>query len=117
MSDIFMSVGTVLSSIAGSVSAISVVIKPLKGKVDDIVAREIEKEKEKQRMESLEGWTGNQQNDLDNLNEGVVILASAVEALLDHAIEKQEGNGKCHKAQEEVEGFLRDKALSKMSHH
>lgn len=84
--------------------------------MDDIVARELEKEKEEQRMKSLEGWTGNQQNDLDNLNEGVVILASAVGALLDHAIVKQEGNGKCHKAQEEVEDFLREKALSKKSH-
>ncbi len=71
---------------------------------------------EEQRLQSLEGWTGNQQNDLDNLNEGVVILAGAVEALLDHAIQKQEGNGKCHKAQEEVEVYLKEKALSKKSH-
>lgn len=71
---------------------------------------------EEQRLQSLEGWTGNQQNDIDNLNEGVVILAGAVEALLDHAIVKQEGNGKCHKAQEEVEEYLKEKALSKKSH-
>ncbi|MFI3254517.1 MAG: hypothetical protein R3Y63_09310 [Eubacteriales bacterium] len=71
---------------------------------------------EEQRLQSLEGWTGNQQNDLDYLNEGVVILAGAVEALLDHAIVKQEGNGKCHKAQEEVGKYLKEKALSKKSH-
>lgn len=116
MSDLWVILGAVLTSVAGSVTAISVIIKPLKGKVDDIVAKEIEKEKEEQRMKSLEGWTGNQQNDLDNLNEGVVILAGAVEALLDHTIVKQGGNGKCTKAQEEVGDFLREKALSKKSH-
>lgn len=115
MSDLWVVLCAGLTSVAGSVTAISVIIKPLKGKVDDIVAKEIEKEKEEQRMKTLEGWTGSQQEDLDDFNEGLVILAGAVEALLDHAIEKQEGNGKCHKAQEEVEGFLRDKALSKKS--
>lgn len=117
MSDWLIAVGAILASIAGSVASVSTIIKPLKEKVDDIVAKEVEKEREEQRMKNLEGWTGSQQEDLDDFNKGLVILAGAVEALLDHAIEKQEGNGKCHRAQEEVEGFLRDKTLSKKSRH
>lgn len=116
MSDLWVVLSAALTSVAGSVTAISVIIKPLKGKVDDIVAKEIEKEKEEQRMKNLEGWTESQQDDLDEFNEGLVILASAVGALLDHVIVKQEGNGKCHDAQEEVDNFLREKALSKKSH-
>ncbi len=107
---------TILGSVAGSLTAVSVVIKPLKGKVDNIVAQELEKQKEEQRIQALEGWTGSQQEDLEDFNKGLVTLAGAVDALLDHAIVKQGGNGKCHKAQEEVESFLREKSLAKKSH-
>lgn len=108
--------GAGLTSLAGFMTSFSIAIKPLRTKVDDIIEKEIAKEKEEQRILSLEGWTGNQQDDIDDFNEGLVLLASAVGALLDHAIVKQNGNGKCHKAQEEVAEYLRDKALSKKSH-
>lgn len=106
----------VLTSVGSAVAAMTNILKPIKKQMDDIVEKELEKEKEEQRMQKLEGWTGNQQEDLEFFNEGLVILASAVEALLDHAIEKQNGNGKCHKAQEEVDAFLREKSLAKKSH-
>ncbi|MFI3254465.1 MAG: hypothetical protein R3Y63_09050 [Eubacteriales bacterium] len=70
---------------------------------------------EEQRLQGLEGWTGNQQDDIDLLNEGFVTMARAVEAILDHIIVKQEGNGKCHAAQKEVDDFLKKKSLAKKS--
>lgn len=70
---------------------------------------------EENRIQKIEGWTGNQQDDLDLLNEGFVILARAQAAILDHIIVKQEGNGKCHAAQKEVDDFLKKKSLAKKS--
>ncbi|MFI3253532.1 MAG: hypothetical protein R3Y63_04220 [Eubacteriales bacterium] len=72
-------------------------------------------ETEEQRIKKIEGWTGNQQDDIDLLNEGFVILARGQEAILDHIIVKQEGNGKCHAAQREIDDYLKKKSLAKKS--
>lgn len=77
----------------------------------------LEKKALQGKLNKLDSWTGNQQADIDKLNEGVVLLAVSVNALIDHAIEKQEGNGKCHDAQKELDKYLRDKALNKKSHN
>ncbi len=116
MSEFLTVVLVILTSVGSAVAAVSNIIKPMKKQIDDIVAKEIEKEKEEQRMKSLEGWTESQQEDLEAFNEGLIIVAGAVAALLDHVIEKQNGNGKCHQSREDLQSFLRKKALGKKSH-
>lgn len=106
----------VMVSIKKGLDMIMGIVNPIQEWQEKEIAKRLEEESEKQQLEKLKAWTERQQNDLQELNRGLIIVAGAVDALIDHAIVKQEGNGKCHKARDEVESFLKEKALQMKSH-
>ncbi len=105
-----------LITLGAVLGAVGVMVKPLKTQMDGIVKRELQNQENENRIQKIEKWTQNQQNDIDELNRGVVTSLQADYALLDHAIEKQGGNGKCHKARDSVELYLKQKSLGLNSH-
>lgn len=83
---------------------------------DEWLKEAMEKRDLEEKLKKLDRWTGNQQDDIEDHNEGLVILARTQAAILDHIIVKQEGNGKCHAAQKEVDEYLKKKSMAKKSH-
>lgn len=106
----------VLVAVKKGLDMVMGIINPIQEWQEKEIIKRLEEESEKQQLERLRAWTVRQQDDLGELNRGLIIVASAVEALIDHAIVKQEGNGKCHRAQQRVEAFLEEKALQMKSH-
>jgi hypothetical protein len=92
---------------AAIVTAMKTLTAPIKKKLDELTATE-------KRVQKLESWTEKQQNDLLDMSTKLTLTFDAALALLDHAIVMQNGNGKCHEAQENMEAFMRTK-LSRLS--
>jgi predicted ATPase with chaperone activity len=88
---------------AGAViGAMKVIVAPIKKRLDKIVSNE-------ERVSKLESWTEKQQSDLEDVSQRVALVFNASLALLDHAIIKQDGNGKCHDAQKAMNNYIQEK--------
>jgi hypothetical protein len=91
-----------LITLASVITALKVIIAPIKKRLDKIVSNE-------ERVGKLESWTEKQQNDLEDVSCKLALVFDASLALLDHAIIKQDGNGKCHDAQTAMNDYIQAK--------
>jgi hypothetical protein len=91
-----------LISVGAVIGAVKVIISPVKKRLDKIVSNE-------ERVGKLESWTEKQQNDLEDVSRKLALVFNASLALLDHAIIKQDGNGKCHDAQAAMNDYMQAK--------
>jgi hypothetical protein len=100
-----------ISSVLGALTVIAVfafaILKFVKKKITEQIDTELKK---------VISWTDSQQKDIDVSAEEREILFEATRAILDWVIREQNGNGPCHAAMDEMDGFLSRRAHEKRSY-
>ena len=105
--ELWQLVTSIVITLAGVFTAVKTLTKPIKDKLDELTS--IEK-----RTAKLESWTEKQQIDLQDVSEKLSLTFNATLALLNHAIVMQNGNGKCHAAQDAMEKYIHN-SLTKLN--